>query len=101
MIMLTKNEILSYLPSNKGYFKSKFNIVKIGIFGSFARGEETEKSDIDVLILMGDDTEDIFEKRLELRELISTHFSRAVDVCHENAIKPIFKPLILKDVIYA
>ena len=39
----TENTIISYL--------SKYNPVKIGIFGSFARGEATEDSDIDLLDL--------------------------------------------------
>jgi predicted nucleotidyltransferase len=44
-------------------------------------------------------TEDIFDKRLSLKEMISEHFSKPVDVCHLKAIKPIFKEMILKDVI--
>ncbi|MCD4792753.1 MAG: hypothetical protein K8R54_05955 [Bacteroidales bacterium] len=49
---------------------------------------------------MEDKTEDMFYKRLALKELISKHFSVHVDVCHKKAIKPIFKQAILKDVIY-
>lgn len=98
--MIQKNEILTYLAANKKLFHKQFGIIKIGIFGSFTRDEQTENSDIDILIVMSDNTEDIFEKRLALKELISKHFSHPVDICHEKAIKPIFKPLILKDAIY-
>ncbi len=98
--MICKNEILEYLSENKKYFLNRYNIIKIGIFGSFARNEQTENSDIDILIMMSPDTKEIFEKRMALKELIENYFSRKVDVCHENAIKPIFKKMILKDAVY-
>ncbi|MBN2890322.1 MAG: nucleotidyltransferase domain-containing protein [Bacteroidales bacterium] len=98
--MPDKQDIIDFLAENKDFFKKKFGIIKIGIFGSYARGEQTENSDIDILILMNENTEDIFDKRLEFRDLISEEFSKNVDVCHEQAIKPMFKPLIFKDLIY-
>jgi predicted nucleotidyltransferase len=99
--MLTRAEILQYLTENKTFYSKNFGISKIAIFGSFARGEENETSDIDILISMNPETDHIFEKRLALRDMLSEHFSRKVDVCHEQAIKPAFRNLIFKDVIYA
>jgi predicted nucleotidyltransferase len=55
--MLTKNEILKYLSKNKELFKQNFNIIRIGLFGSFARDEQTENSDIDIIIEMETDTQ--------------------------------------------
>lgn len=98
--MIQQNEILKYLKDNKNLFAEQFNIVQIGIFGSFARNEQTENSDIDIIIDMPKGTENIFEKRWMLKELLSKHFSKPVDVCHQRAIKPIFREMILKDAIY-
>ncbi len=98
--MLQQNEIINYLKVQKQFFAEQFNILKIGIFGSYARNEQTENSDIDILIEMQPETEDIFEKRLMLKEFLSKHFSKPVDVCHLRAIKPFFRELILKDAIY-
>ncbi len=98
--MLNKQDILFYLKKNKKLFRDKFSIVKIGIFGSYARDEQTRNSDIDILIIMSEKTEDIFSKRMAIKDLISEEFSCNVDVCHEKAIKPIFKEMILKDAIY-
>ncbi len=81
-------------------FYQKYNILKIGILGSYARNEQTENSDIDIIIDMSKGTENIFEKRMELKELISKHFALPVDVCHLRAIKSIFKEIILKEAIY-
>ncbi|MBU0765380.1 MAG: nucleotidyltransferase domain-containing protein [Bacteroidetes bacterium] len=97
---MTKNEILAFLANNKESFFVKFSIVKIGIFGSFARDEQTEDSDIDILIEMQRGTEDIFEKKQQLKEILKGQFHRKIDICRERAIKPLFRELILKDTIY-
>lgn len=98
--MLTRNEILDYLANNKALFAGQFGICRIGIFGSYARNEQTELSDIDVIIDMPRGTDDIFEKRMALKEAISQYFGKTVDVCHERAIKPLFKEIILSEAIY-
>jgi len=97
---LTINEILEYLSENKDFFHKQFNIIKIGVFGSFARNEQTENSDIDILIDIPKGTNKIFEKRLMFKNMISKHFSKPVDVCHQRAIRPAFIDLIFKEVIY-
>jgi predicted nucleotidyltransferase len=50
--MIQQNEIITYLKENKDLFQRQFNIIKIGIFGSFARNEQTENSDIDIIFEM-------------------------------------------------
>jgi len=99
--MIRREEILAYLKENKKIFHDLYGIRKIGLFGSFARDEQTENSDLDILIEMESTTEDIFDKRLQLQEQLMKRFSRKVDICHERAIKPAFRNLILKDAIYA
>jgi len=98
--MLNKQDILNYLAKNKGMFLKQFNIIKIGIFGSFARNEQTEKSDIDIIIEMPRGTDDIFEKKQLLKEMLKNNFHREIDICRERAIKPLFREMILKDTIY-
>lgn len=99
--MTSQSEILSYLRSNKQKFSEEFGIQKVGLFGSFARNEQTENSDIDILIEMQDGEEDMFGKRLDFREILQHQFSRNVDVCHAKAIRSVFREMIFKEVIYA
>ena len=99
--MLTRDDILSFLRENKEVFQRVYGIRKIGLFGSFARKEQTEASDIDILIEMDVSTEDIFDKRLQLKDLLMKRFLKNVDICHGQAIKPVFRDIILKDTIYA
>ncbi len=98
--MPEKQDILTYLKNNKKLFRNQFSVVKIGVFGSYARDEQTENSDIDIIIDMPPGTENIFDKRVKLQETISNHFSIPVDVCHERSIRPVFRDLVYKDVIY-
>ena len=99
--MLNRAEILNYLRENKEVFRNTYGIRKIALFGSYARDEQTDQSDVDILIEMASDTEDIFDKRLQLKDLLMKRFVKNVDICHEQAIKPIFRDLVLKDAVYA
>ncbi|MGB9597231.1 MAG: nucleotidyltransferase family protein, partial [Candidatus Poribacteria bacterium] len=48
--MKTLQEVQSIIKSNKQNLIEKFNVSQIGIFGSYARGEQTPESDIDILV---------------------------------------------------
>ena len=45
-----KSPLIKRLETAAPAIRTKFGVKRIGIFGSFARGEQTRKSDIDVLI---------------------------------------------------
>jgi predicted nucleotidyltransferase len=50
MIALTKDEVLAYLGKFKEKNRKKYHIVKLGLFGSLARDEMNEDSDIDIVV---------------------------------------------------
>ena len=100
-MMPTSNEILVFLQKNKTFFCSQFDITKIGFFGSYARGDQKESSDIDIIVEFKENTPGLFDKKLKLKEIIQASFNTKVDICREKSIMPIFKELILHDVIYA
>lgn len=95
------NKILKYLKLNKERYKSEFHIIKIGIFGSFARNEQNEESDIDIIIEFEENTSNLTKIKQQLKSEIRTQFNRSVDICREKYIKPIFKTQILSEVKYA
>lgn len=97
----SRSEVLGFLKANKAFLYSRFGITKIGVFGSLAREENTEKSDIDIIIEFEDNTEDLYDKKLELRAFLTARFNTSIDLCREKSIRPVFKPLIMKDVLYA
>ena len=97
---MTKEDILEYLRINKSEFQNKFGVIKIGLFGSFARDEQNENSDIDLAIELEKDKKNLknffaFKRELEKR------FDKKVDIGIENTFKPIVKEYVKKEIIYA
>lgn len=98
--MTSRDEILAFLKEKKEELYANYHLVKIGLFGSFAKGEGTEDSDIDLIVEFAPNTTNLSEKKAEIRAIISEKFDKEVDLCREKYIKPYFKPQILKSTIY-
>ncbi len=74
----------------------KNNIKRAAVFGSFARNEETDKSDIDVLIEAGDLTMfDILRLEDELRDICR----REIDLVEYKAVKPSIRKYVFSDIV--
>jgi predicted nucleotidyltransferase len=99
--MIDSNKILFYLTSNKNRMEKEYHLVKIGLFGSIARGEQNEQSDIDLIVEFENDTPDLYTIKQRLRNEIQSRFNLPVDICREKYIKPVFKQQILSEVKYA
>ncbi|HOY04851.1 MAG TPA: nucleotidyltransferase domain-containing protein [Saprospiraceae bacterium] len=100
MQQATKIDILNFLSREKSQFESRFRIAKIGLFGSFARGEESEESDIDIIVEFLPNTENLSDMKASLKEAIKNAFDRDVDICREKYLKPYYRNQILKSAIY-
>ena len=98
--MLTQQNILNFLSENKLFLREQFHVVKIGIFGSFARNEQNPDSDIDILIEIENNVSNVYDLKWNLREFLKNQFQRDVDICNSKHIKPYAKDYILKDAIY-
>lgn len=72
-----------------------YNPVRIGIFGSVARNEDTDASDIDILYNFKDTIG--FSKFLHLQEYLEDNLTRKVDLVDERFVHPKLKPHILND----
>ena len=97
--MKTKEEILKTLSKELPKLKDQFNVKKIGLFGSYARNEQQEKSDIDLLI----DFEPAIDyfKLIELEDHLSKNLGAKVEVVTPGALKDIIKPYVMRDLVYA
>jgi len=98
--MNTKEEILGFLRDNRKLLSEQYHISKIGLFGSFAKGEQTYDSDVDLLIELDDDASGIYDLKNALRSFLASSFGRDVDLAREKYLKPYAKELILKDAVY-
>ena len=95
---MTRENIIETLRAITGDTLQKYKAQIKGIFGSFARGEESEKSDIDVLVDFeeGADLFDLVGLSLYLEETLK----RPVDVVPTDTIKSDIRSTILKEAIY-
>ena len=82
----------------KPYLREKYGVKKIGVFGSYARGEEKESSDIDILIEL---EKPIGWEFFYLKDYLEKKLGREVDLVTVNALKPRIRERILREVIYA
>ena len=98
--MNTQKEILEFLQTNYKDITSKYHLTQLAIFGSFARDEQREDSDVDVLIEIQDGTQNIHDLKKSLHEYLSSSFKRNVDIARKKYLKPYAKEFILKDAIY-
>ncbi len=99
--MIDSNKILFYLTSNKNRLEKEYHLVKIGIFGSIARGEQNELSDIDLIVEFENNTPDLYSIKQRLKNEIQSKFNLPVDICREKYIKPVFRQQILSEAKYA
>lgn len=98
--MISKEEILSFLRTQKSGFLTDYRVAKLGLFGSYATGEASENSDIDLIVEFLPETENLSEKKAGIKSVVSQRFNKNVDICREKYIKPYFKNQILQSAIY-
>ena len=75
----------------------RYNVTRAGLFGSSARGEDTEMSDVDILVEFGNDISllDYMKIKLNLEDILN----KKVDLVEYQAIKPQLRKRILSDEI--
>jgi predicted nucleotidyltransferase len=95
---MKRDDILAFLRLQKLAFKTEMGISKIGLFGSLARNEKP--NDIDIMVEFEPGTQDLFEKKFKIKQIIEARFNFPTDICRERFIKPNVKELIMRDVIF-
>ncbi len=95
---MTKSDILNYLKEHYQEFHNQYSVEKIGLFGSYARDEATQDSDVDIFVTMKPNMFDM----IAIKEQIEEDLHTKVDIIREHKnIKPLFLEMINKDLIYA
>lgn len=95
---MTKNEILNYLQTHKTAFRERYQIRRMALFGSYARGENNEQSDVDIAIETP--LSDYF-KLYDLKEELETAFGTKVDIVRiRETMNEALKKRIAHDGLY-
>lgn len=97
--MKSREKILSILKQELPYLEKNFKVKTIGIFGSFARGEQTKKSDIDLLVEFKAPI-GMF-KFMELEDYLGRKLGIKVDLATADALKSLIKPRVMEEAVYA
>ena len=94
--MQTKESILEYLRSHKEEFKERYGVEEIALFGSYARGEATERSDVDLLVSMPSKWRLFYN----LKTQIENDLSLPIDMGYFHTLRAFIRSQIANEMIY-
>ena len=95
----TKQDILNVLEKNQSRIRD-LGIKRIGLFGSFVRGEQRPESDIELLVVFrsGQKT---FDNFMELSFFLEEVLQHKIELVTVESLSPYLGPYILREVEYA
>jgi uncharacterized protein len=97
--MKSLKEITGTIEALKPLLRVKYGVDTIGVFGSYSRGEQTQKSDVDILVTFSEEAYPGFFKFLELEEFLAKKLGVKVDLVSKGALKPYIGKRILEEVV--
>jgi len=95
--MMDVDRIKEILARNRGELRRRFKVKDIGVFGSYVRGEQTKKSDVDILVEFKEPVG--FFEFIALEDYLSGLLGVKVDLVSRKALKPRIGERILKEVV--
>ena len=90
--ILEKKEILKALCQKNG-------ISYLGLFGSYARGEATPESDIDLLVRFKKEATPSFFKLYDIEQSFEKELGKKVDLVEKDYLKELVKPYVYQDLL--
>ena len=75
----------------------KYQLPAVYLFGSYARGDATADSDVDLLVRFGDDA--MFGAQVRLGDEFNSYFGRKVDVVSDRGLSPYIGKFIKKEAV--
>jgi len=95
---MTKTDILQVLLRQQDYIKKNFEVDKIGLFGSYAKGTATKNSDIDIYVEFNNKT---FDNIAGLWNFLENLYQKKIDLVHyHKRANSVIMQNIQKEVIY-
>ncbi len=94
---MKRDDVLEALRNHKEELTAKYGLSRLGIFGSTARNEATERSDIDIVVVMPPDAYQMVHMKDELEEMLLG----SVDLIRYNKhLNPRLRERIDREAIY-
>ncbi|MFQ3648207.1 MAG: nucleotidyltransferase family protein [Anaerolineae bacterium] len=93
----TADSILGFLKEHSAELRA-MGVVRIGLFGSYARGEQHPDSDVDFLLTLDHWT---WKRWCKVWTFLEDSFRLKVDLVPEDDLRPELRPYVLREVRYA
>jgi uncharacterized protein len=92
------NQIISELKQNLPEIRERYGVRSLGVFGSYVRGEQRKRSDLDILVEFNNGSLTLFQF-VELRDFLSEILGVKVDLVEKRALKPAIGKHILAEIV--
>jgi predicted nucleotidyltransferase len=96
---LSTASVLEVLRQIKPILSEQFGVARLALFGSFARGDATDASDIDLLVGFEPDARPTLFSLADMDALIERHVGRHVDSVPESCVNPRLESFIRSDLL--
>jgi predicted nucleotidyltransferase len=96
-MITNRDEVLKLIEQNQTTLK-RLGVRRLGLFGSYARGEAMPESDLDFVVEL---SEKSFDAYMDTKLFLEDLFQSRVDLVAMSAIKPRLLPIIQREAIYA
>ena len=90
--------ILKRIADIRDELNERFTVKRIGVFGSYVRGDVGSESDVDIIVELAEPT---FDHYMDLKFRLEEILGRPVDLVIADTVKPRLRPIIEQEVVYA
>ena len=90
-------DVIETLKKHEREIKERYGVRRIGVFGSYVRGEQKETSDIDILVEFNEPT---FDNFMNLSFYLEGLFGKKVDLITTRGMSPYISPVVEKEVVW-
>ncbi len=90
--------VIDILKRHEREIKKRFGVRRIGLFGSFARGEQKETSDVDIMVEFEEPT---FDNFMNLAFFLEDLIGRRVELVTPDSLSPYIAPYVKNEVVWA
>lgn len=95
-MVMDRDYVLSVLEAHRPELERRFGVVSLDLFGSFARGQAREDSDIDLLVRFEGPMS--LSCEMEMQDYLEGLFGRPVDLSRAERLRPEYRPYVEKDI---